>query len=73
MPEGAAVAEPVDAGADDPPCAVGDLVTDPVRLRQRAVFLRELEEARAILARATPRHVPYRGFSDRSRRVHLRG
>jgi hypothetical protein len=30
-------------------------VTDPERLRQRAVFLRELAEARALLARAAPR------------------
>lgn len=30
-------------------------VADPERLRQRAVFLRELAEARALLARTTPR------------------
>jgi hypothetical protein len=32
-----------------------ELVADSERLRQRAVFLRELAEARALLARATPR------------------
>lgn len=36
----------------DPPC---EPVADPERLRQRAVFLRELAEARALLARAAPR------------------
>lgn len=35
--------------------APGEPVADPERLRQRAVFLRELAEARALLARATPR------------------
>lgn len=53
MPEGAIV-EPMGSGADDPACQNGDLVTDIARLRQRAVFLRELAEARALLARTTP-------------------
>jgi hypothetical protein len=35
-------------------CRPGHPATDPDRLRQRAVFLRELGEARALLARATP-------------------
>lgn len=56
MPEGA-IAEPVGSGTDDPPTTPGgELVTDAARLRQRAVFLRELAEARALLARSTPWH-----------------
>lgn len=35
-------------------CRPGHPADDPERLRQRAVFLRELAEARALLARATP-------------------
>ena len=50
MPDG--FATDLDRGAD--PAAAGP-VADPERLRQRAVFLRELAEARALLARATPR------------------
>lgn len=43
----------------------GEPVTDSERLRRRAVFLRELTEARALLARATPRRT-------RSARLHAR-
>ncbi len=52
MPEGA-FAEPAGSGVDDPACHDAELVTDVARLRQRAVFLRELAEARALLARST--------------------
>ncbi|TDD97549.1 hypothetical protein [Jiangella asiatica] len=52
MPEGA-IAEPAGSGVDDPTCHNAELVTDIARLRQRAVFLRELAEARALLARPT--------------------
>ncbi|MGH8775318.1 MAG: hypothetical protein ACRDWI_09150 [Jiangellaceae bacterium] len=58
MPEGAVPApEPTDL---DPMelevgrCRPGHPAADPERLRQRADFLRELAEARALLARATP-------------------
>lgn len=43
---------PAESASPDAACQP---VTDPERLRQRAVFLRELAEARALLARATPR------------------
>lgn len=66
MPEGAVV-EPTGSGADDPPCPAGELVTDTARLRQRAVFLRELAEARALLARTTPWRIPSAGIRDRLR------
>ncbi|HSK27633.1 MAG TPA: hypothetical protein VK894_12060 [Jiangellales bacterium] len=36
------------------PCSPGHPAHDPDRLRARAVFLRELAEARELLARATP-------------------
>jgi hypothetical protein len=36
------------------PCSPGHPAHDPERLRARAVFLRELAEARDLLARATP-------------------
>ena len=58
MTEGAAPAsEPTDLdlpGLEAGPCRPGHPAADPERLRQRAVFLRELAEARALLARATP-------------------
>ena len=62
MPEGAVPApEPTDLDVDVDAvqwqvgqCPTGHPATDPDRLRQRAVFLRELGEARALLARATP-------------------
>ncbi|HEX6577007.1 MAG TPA: hypothetical protein VF082_01470 [Jiangellaceae bacterium] len=62
MPEGAVPApepENLDMDVDAIPwpvgkCRPGHPATDPERLRQRAVFLRELAEARALLARATP-------------------
>lgn len=66
MPEGA-IAEPVGSGADDPPTPGGELVTDVARLRQRAVFLRELAEARALLARSTPWHGRTAGVRRRLR------
>ncbi|MFW5898965.1 MAG: hypothetical protein ACOCUN_00700 [Jiangellaceae bacterium] len=47
----------------DADSALAEPAADPERLRQRAVFLRELAEARALLARATP---------ERERSVHLR-
>ena len=50
MPDGSA--SDLDLGADP---VVDGPVADPERLRQRAVFLRELAEARALLARAAPR------------------
>jgi hypothetical protein len=50
MPDGSA--SDLDRGADP---VVDGPVADPERLRQRAIFLRELAEARALLARATPR------------------
>ncbi len=46
MPDGSVPAP--DPGNDSP-------VADPERLRQRAAFLRELAEARALMARAAPR------------------
>jgi hypothetical protein len=52
MPEGT-VNEPTSSALDDP-LPPGQPVTDAARLRQRAVFLRELAEARALLARTTP-------------------
>lgn len=52
MPEGT-LNEPIDPGAADASLYL-EPVTDPARLRQRAVFLRELAEARALLARTTP-------------------
>ena len=58
MPEGAVPApEPTDldpSGLEIGRCSPGHPADDPERLRQRAVFLRELAEARALLARATP-------------------
>lgn len=62
MPEGAVPApEPTDVDEEMDPvvwpvgqCRPGHPATDPDRLRQRALFLRELAEARALLARATP-------------------
>ncbi|PSL05329.1 hypothetical protein CLV30_104195 [Haloactinopolyspora alba] len=67
MPEGAIV-EPAGSGTDDPPCPGGDyLVTDVARLRQRAVFLRELAQARALLARTHPSHVPSPAVRERLR------
>ena len=62
MPEGAVPApEPTDLDVDVDAvqwpvgqCRPGHPATDPERLRQRAVFLRELGEARALVARATP-------------------
>ncbi|TDD67010.1 hypothetical protein E1262_20535 [Jiangella aurantiaca] len=66
MPEGA-IAEPVGSGADDPPAPSGELVTDAARLRQRAVFLRELAEARALLARSTAWHGRTAGLRRRLR------
>jgi hypothetical protein len=36
------------------PCSPGHPAHDPERLRARAVFLRELAEARELIARATP-------------------
>ncbi|MGH8823098.1 MAG: hypothetical protein ACRDVN_01295 [Jiangellaceae bacterium] len=62
MPEGAVPApEPTDLDVEidaiewpTGQCRPGHPSTDPERLRQRAVFLRELAEARALLARATP-------------------
>lgn len=66
MPEGA-IAEPVGSGTDDPPPAGGELVADAARLRQRAVFLRELAEARALLARSTPWHGRTVGLRGRLR------
>ena len=52
MPVGS-VNEPT--GSSDDPLSVADApVTDVARLRQRAVFLRELADARALLARTTP-------------------
>ena len=50
MPDGSA--SDFDRGADP---VVDVPVADPERLRQRAVFLRELADARALLARAAPR------------------
>ncbi len=49
MPDGS-VADP----EPDADSALAQPVADPERLRQRAVFLRELAEARALLARAAP-------------------
>lgn len=66
MPEGAIV-EPVGSGPDDPPAPSGEFVTDAARLRQRAVFLRELAEARALLARSTPWHGRTAGLRRRLR------
>ncbi|MBB5787477.1 hypothetical protein HD601_002052 [Jiangella mangrovi] len=71
MPEGA-IAEPAGSGADDSPTPSsptpsGELVTDVSRLRQRAVFLRELAEARALLARSTPWHGRTAGLRRRLR------
>ena len=56
MPEGAVPApEPTDpSGLEIGRCSPGHPADDPERLRQRAVFLRELAEARALLVRATP-------------------
>lgn len=58
MAEGAVPApEPTDldpSGSEAGRCSPGHPADDPERLRQRAVFLRELAEARALLARATP-------------------
>ena len=58
MPEGAVPApEPADLEVEMDAiqwpvgqCRPGHPATDPERLRQRAVFLRELAEARALLA-----------------------
>ncbi|WP_298325060.1 hypothetical protein [Haloactinopolyspora sp.] len=47
------VVESAGSNADDPPYLGGELVADPARLRQRAVFLRELAQARALLARTS--------------------
>ncbi|PZF83593.1 hypothetical protein C1I92_11665 [Jiangella anatolica] len=66
MPEGA-IAEPVGSGADEPTTPGGELVADAARLRQRAVFLRELAEARALLARSTPWHGRTAGLRRRLR------
>jgi hypothetical protein len=66
MPEGA-ITEPVGSGADDSPTPSGEFVTDISRLRQRAVFLRELAEARALLARSTPWHGRTAGLRRRLR------
>src|SRR5690606_2860704 len=52
MPEGN-VDEPAGSDVDDP-LHLDEPITDAARLRQRAVFLRELAEARALLARTTP-------------------
>lgn len=53
MPEGT-VGEPLESRPVDS-LQHGELpVADAARLRQRAVFLRELAEARALLARTTP-------------------
>lgn len=58
MAEGTVPApEPTDldpSGSEAGRCSPGHPADDPERLRQRAVFLRELAEARALLARATP-------------------
>lgn len=52
MPVGS-VNEPT--GSSDDPLSIAEVpVPDMARLRQRAVFLRELADARALLARTTP-------------------
>lgn len=53
MPEGT-VAGPEGSESEIATPAVDGPVDDAARLRQRAVFLRELAEARALLARTTP-------------------
>lgn len=57
MPEGAVPApEPAEfdsRGVANERCWPGHPAADPERLRRRALFLRELAEARAILVRTT--------------------
>jgi hypothetical protein len=57
MPEGPVPApEPPDVepvGVATGPCRPGHPARDPERLRRRAVFLRELSQARSVLVRAT--------------------
>lgn len=56
MPDSSAPAPELrDPDPADSDAEVAQPVTDPERLRQRAVFLSELAEARALLARAAPR------------------
>lgn len=52
MPEGTKI-ELVGSDTDEPPLAKVEFVTDAARLREREIFLRELAEARALLARNT--------------------
>ena len=61
MPEDPRVDPAPATGAQGPlssyplgPCRPGHPAHDPDRLRERAAFLRELAEARALIARATP-------------------
>jgi hypothetical protein len=57
MPEGPVPApEPLDldpASVATGPCRPGHPARDPERLRRRALFLRELSQARAVLVRTT--------------------
>jgi hypothetical protein len=61
--------EPGSADADP---ALRQPVTDPERLRQRAVFLRELAEARALVVRATPMRTRAARLRARMRPRHFR-
>lgn len=59
-------------GSTDADPALRQPVADPERLRQRAVFLRELAEARALVARATPLRTRAAQLRARMRQRHFR-